>query len=81
MPSDNLHESTARRAYRQQLRAIARLLRWSGTAFVLLGTVGIALGHSDQWFFAPSWISFLLGWVLILSGVVSRVRPNGVGPD
>ena len=81
MPSNSLQESAARRAYRQQLRAIGRLLRWSGVAFVLLGTMGIALGHGGQWFMAPSWVSFLIGWVLILSGVVSRVRPSGVDPD
>ena len=81
MPSDSLRESEARRAYRQQLRAIARLLRWSGLAFVVLGTVGIALGHSDQWYFAPSWVSFLLGWALVVSGVVSRARSTGVYSD
>jgi hypothetical protein len=65
----------ARRAYRRELRSVARLLRWSGLALVLLGTVGIALGHSGAWFLTPSWISFTLGWALVLSGVVQRARP------
>lgn len=81
MATDNSKHIEARRAYRQQLRAVARLLRWSGIALVLLGTIGIALGHSGQWYVPPSWVSFIIGWALVLSGVVSRVRTTPVGSD
>jgi membrane protein YdbS with pleckstrin-like domain len=74
-------EAEARRAYRRELRNVARLLRWSGIALVLLGAVGIALGGGGEWFVAPSWISFTLGWALVLSAVVRRVRPDGVGGE
>jgi hypothetical protein len=50
-------------------------------ALVLLGTVGIALGHDGAWFNGPSWVSFVIGWALILSGVVRRVERSGVAPD
>ena len=69
----------ARRAYRQELRAVARLLRWTGIALVLVGTVGIALGGRGAWFVAPSWISFLLGWVLVMCGIVRRERSPPLG--
>jgi hypothetical protein len=76
VPTDNNDE--ARRAYHRELRSIGRLLRWSGILLVLLGTVGIALGGRGAWFHAPSWISFTIGWALVLSGVVRRVRvPDG----
>jgi hypothetical protein len=81
MPSDSLQKPEARRAYRQQLRAISRLLRWSGAALVLLGALGIALGHSGHWYIGPSWVSLLIGWVLVLSGGISRARPTAVDPD
>jgi hypothetical protein len=81
MPRRISEDAEARRAYRRELRSVARLLRWSGIALVLLGTVGIALGGHGAWFVAPSWISFTLGWALVLSGVVRRVRPDGVSSD
>jgi hypothetical protein len=71
----------ARRAYRRELRSVARLLRWTGIALALLGTVGIALAHTGEWFVGPSWFSFVLGWALVLSGVVRRVRSDGVSAD
>lgn len=74
-------EAEARRAYRHQLRLVARLLRWTGTALVMLGAVGIALGHEGAWFTAPSWVSFVVGWALILSAIVRRVDNTGVGPE
>jgi hypothetical protein len=81
MASHDDNQAEARRAYRRELRSVARLLRWSGIALVLLGTVGIALGHHGAWFVPPSWISFTLGWALVLSGVVHRSRPDGVSGD
>lgn len=81
MTSDSVEAPAARRAYRQQLRAISRLLRWTGIGFVLLGAVGILLGYSSgKWFMAPSCVSFLLGWALILSAVTSRARPVDIDP-
>jgi hypothetical protein len=74
-------EAQARRAYRRELRSVGRLLRWSGMALVLLGTVGIALGGNGAWFVAPSWVSFAIGWALVLSGVVRRVRTPPAGSD
>jgi hypothetical protein len=79
MPRPVTDDAEARRAYRRELRSVARLLRWSGIALVLLGTIGIALGHRGAWFMAPSWISFTLGWALVLSGVVRRERSGGIG--
>jgi hypothetical protein len=78
MPSPASQDPEARRAYRRQLRSVARLLRWTGMALVLLGTVGIALGHTGQWFVPPSWISFVIGWALVMSGIVRRERLDGV---
>ena len=76
------NDSQARRAYRHELRAVARLLRGSGMALVVLGTVGIALAHDGAWFTAPSWVSFVIGWALALSGIVRREdRTTGVAPD
>ena len=75
-------DAEARRAYRRELRNVARLLRWTGMALVALGAVGIALGHHGAWFTAPSWISFVIGWALALSGIVRREdRTTGVGPN
>jgi hypothetical protein len=69
----------ARRAYHRELRNVARLLRWTGIALVLIGTTGIALGRTGAWFVPPSWISFLLGWALALCGIVRRERSSPVG--
>lgn len=74
-------DAAARRAYRRELRNVARLLRWSGMALVVLGTIGIALGYDGAWFIAPSWVSFVLGWALVVSGVVRRESRTGVGPS
>jgi membrane protein YdbS with pleckstrin-like domain len=81
VPRSTLEDAEARRTYRHALRTVARLLRWAGMALVLLGTVGIALGHDGAWFTGPSWVSFVIGWALILSGVVRRVERSGVAPD
>jgi hypothetical protein len=81
MPRTPSNDAQARRAYRHELRTVARLLRWTGMALVLLGTIGIALGHDGAWFTGPAWVSFVIGWALILSGVVSRVQRSAVAPD
>jgi predicted phage tail protein len=60
----------ARRAYRQELRNVARLLRWCGIALALVGAIGIARGGGGAWF------CFAVGWALVLCGVVQRVRPS-----
>jgi hypothetical protein len=62
----------ARRAYRRELRSVARLLRWSG----------IALGYPGAWFTGPSWFSFVLGCALVISGIVRRqAKASAVEPD
>ena len=81
MPQSRPNDAQARRAYRHELRLVARLLRWSGLALVGLGTIGIALGHDGAWFTGPSWVSFAIGWVLIVSGVVRRTHRTAVEPD
>lgn len=81
MAADSLHDPEARRAYRRQLRAVARLLRWTGIALVVLGTAGIALGGSGDWFVVPSWVSFAIGWLLVLCGVVRRVDAARLDAD
>ena len=73
-------QAEARRAYRRELRSVARLLRWTGIALVLLGTIGIGLGQAGAWYAGPSWVSFVIGWALVLSGVVRREdRTQGGG--
>jgi hypothetical protein len=75
-------DAEARRAYRHELRLVARLLRWTGMALVVLGAVGLALGHDGAWFTAPSWVSLVLGGALVISGIVRRQdRTTGVGPE
>ena len=82
MANSRVKQAEARRAYRRELRNVARLLRWAGMALVVLGTVGIALGYRGAWFVAPSWISFVIGWALALSGVVRRVdAPRAAGDE
>ena len=81
MAPETVKDAEARRAYRHELRAVARLLRWAGMALVVLGTVGLALGHDGAWFTAPTWVSFGLGWALAICGIVRRQdRAAGVGP-
>lgn len=82
MPLPAAQDAEARRAYRHQLRIVARLLRWSGAALVALGAAGIAFGHPGAWFTTPSWVSFVLGWALVGCGIVRRQdRITGVSPD
>jgi protein-S-isoprenylcysteine O-methyltransferase Ste14 len=63
-----------RRAFRRALRNVARLLRWSGLALVVLGTAGFVTSEPGDWWVGPSWVSFILGWALMLAGVVRRMR-------
>ena len=69
----------ARRAYHRELRAVARLLRWTGITLVLIGAVGIALGGHGDWFLGPSWVSFVIGWALAFCGIVRRERADPIG--
>ena len=73
MATSRVKDAEARRAYRNELRNVARLLRWGGMTLVVIGAVGIALAHPGAWFVGPSWISFVMGWGLALSGVVRKV--------
>ena len=79
MASSKPKDLEARRAYRRELRSVARLLRWSGIALALVGVIGIALGGRDAWYVTPSWVSFVIGWALVLSGVVRRERTTPAG--
>jgi hypothetical protein len=67
-------DAEERRAFRRALRNVARLLRWSGLALVVIGTVGFVTSRAGDWWVGPSWVSFALGWALMLAGVVKRVR-------
>ncbi len=69
---DSLDE---RRAFHRELRSVARILRLTGLAFALLGTVGLLLGYrAGAWWMAPSWFLLLVGAVLIAAGAIRRVR-------
>jgi len=81
VPLQNPNEAEARRAYRHQLRIVARLLRWSGAALIVLGAAGIAFQHDGAWYAGPSWVSLVIGWALVLSGVVRRVDKSAAEPD
>lgn len=74
MALQTLKDAEARRAYRQELRNVARLLRWSGLVLAFVGTVGIALGGTHHWYSAPSWVCFVIGWALVLTGVVRKAE-------
>ena len=63
-----------RRAFRKDLRNVARLLRWFGMLLVLLGGAGLLLGEPEAWWKGPSWFSIAVGLGLLLAGVVRRVR-------
>lgn len=64
----------ARRAERRDLRIVSRLLRWSGTVLALIGAAGLIVSHPDAWWSGPSWFSLIVGVLLALAGIVSRVR-------
>ena len=68
----------ARRAYRRELRNVARMLRWSGMALLVLGLAGLLLGNGEDWWTGPSWFSLVIGAALVFAGVVQR-RRNGRG--
>jgi len=70
----NLDDPEQRRAYRRELRGVARLLRWTGLALVLLGTAGLLIGGPQDWWTGPSWFSLAIGAALTLAGVVQRTR-------
>ena len=65
-----------RRALRRALRNVARLLRWTGAVLVVVGAVGFVTSERGDWWVWPSWVSFIVGWALMLAGVVRRVRDN-----
>jgi len=78
-PSDgNPSDAEQRRAYRRELRGVARLLRYSGIALALVGATGLVLAGPGAWWLPPSWISFAIGWALILAGIVRRTRRDRV---
>ena len=72
-------DAEERRAFRRALRNVARLLRWSGLALVVIGTVGLITSRAGDWWVVPSWVSFILGWALMLAGVVRRARDRRMG--
>ena len=72
-------DAAERRAFRQALRNVAWLLRLSGLALVVVGTVGFLTSEQGDWWVLPSWVSFILGWALMLAGVVKRVRARRAG--
>ena len=74
--------AAARRAFHRELRWVARVLRWTGIAFALLGAAGLAFGYEGRsWWIWPSWVSLVIGTILILAGGVRRVRDGPKAPD
>ena len=59
----------ARRAYRRELRNVARMLRLAG----------LLLGNGEDWWTGPSWFSLVIGAALVLAGVVQRRRNDRRG--
>jgi protein-S-isoprenylcysteine O-methyltransferase Ste14 len=70
----------ARRAERRDLRIVSRLLRWSGTVLALIGAIGLIVSDADAWWTGPSWFSLIVGMLLALAGIVSRVRDRRKPP-
>jgi hypothetical protein len=82
MPRSNTADPDARRAYHRELRSVARVLRLTGIAFVLLGAAGMLFGYEVRpWLVWPSSFSLLIGAVLVLAGGVRRVRDGPKAPD
>lgn len=67
-------DPAARRAERRDLRLVSRLLRWSGSVLALIGAIGLAVSSPGAWWAGPSWFSLIVGLLLALAGIVSRVR-------
>ena len=65
-----------RRAERNELRTVSRLLRWSGIALALFGAGGLIVARPGAWWVGPSWFSLIAGLMLALAGVVSRARES-----
>ena len=76
MATIETQQAEERRAFRSALRNVARLLRWTGLALVVLGTIGFVTSEQGDWWIMPSWVSFIVGWALMLAGVVRRVRES-----
>jgi hypothetical protein len=67
-------EVEERRAFRQAIRNVSRLLRGVGTLLVIVGLGGLLTGGKGDWWIAPSWVSLIIGAGLLAAGVVQRVR-------
>lgn len=80
MPSKKSDDPALRRAVRQKLREVSRLMRWSGYSLALLGAGGLVTGAPDAWWVFPSWFSLALGMALVLIGTVRRVRQEREPP-
>ena len=74
MPAPNLNDPDRRRAYRRELRNVARLLRWTGLTLLFIGLAGLLLGGTGDWWTAPSWFSLAIGAALTLVSVIQRTR-------
>lgn len=74
MPASPATEVEERRAFRQALRNVSRLLRGVGTLLVVVGLGGLLMGDSGDWWVGPSWVSLIIGAGLLAAGIVQRVR-------
>ena len=74
MPASTATEVEERRAFRQALRNVSRLLRGVGPLLAVVGLGGVLVGDSGDWWVAPSWVSLVIGAGLLAAGVVQRVR-------
>ena len=74
MPASTATEVEERRAFRQALRNVSRLLRGVGTLLVVVGLGGLLVGDSGDWWISPSWVSLAIGAAVLAAGIVRRVR-------
>ena len=74
MPASTATEVEERRAFRQALRNVSRLLRGMGMLLVVLGLGGLLTSDGGDWWIGPSWVSLAIGAALLAAGIVQRVR-------
>lgn len=78
-PAPDLSTPEAREAYRRELRAVARPLRLTGLAFVVVAAL-LAIASRFGGGALPAWIDVVfyallaIGWAIILAGIHQRTQ-------